>query len=270
MTVPPWQEVTTMSCMTQQTGTASEQGRIADLRGLCRWGGFASFGLLLYCLGLLVQTAVVGIGAPSDPAAIFAMLHSHKIEALLRLELATMVAMPLYYLVFLGLFAALRSIDFSNSVLATSLAFAGNTLILATPTALPVLRLSEMFYAASTEAQKGQYLAAAQAVMATDIWHHTGAVIGGVLLQTGAVVICVVMLRGGIFGRTTAWLGIVMHGLDLGHILCSWFVPLAGAALMAAAGVLYPFWFYLIGRKLLQLARRETTAPSAPSLASGG
>ena len=246
----------------------SEEGR-TDLRGLCRWGGFASYALLVYCVGLLVQAVVVGMGVPSDPAAIFAMLHSHKVEALLRLDLPTMFAMPLYYVLFLGLFAALRRVDFSNSILATCLAFAGNTLVLATPTALPMLRLSEMFYAASTEAQKAQYLAAGQAVMATDIWHHTGAMVGGLLVQTGAVVICVVMLRGGVFARATAWLGIVMHGLDLAHILCGWFVPVASVGLMALAGVLYPFWFFLIGRRLLKLARTKTPA-FTPSLISAG
>src|SRR4051794_3616287 len=112
-----------------------------ELNGLCRWGGFASFALLLYTLATLAQVAVIGIGAPSDPAAIFAMLHTHKIEGLLRLDLPVVLAMPLYYVVFLGLFAALRRVDLSNAILSTSLAFVGTTLVLATPTALPMLRL---------------------------------------------------------------------------------------------------------------------------------
>jgi hypothetical protein len=253
-----------MNSIREQVSAEMKETVPGDLRGLCRWGGFASYALLIYCLGLLVQAAVVGMGAPSDPAAIFAMLHDHKVEALLRLDLPTVLAMPLYYVVFLGLFAALRGVDLSNSALAACLAFAGITLVLATPTALPLLRLSESFYAASTQAQKAQYLAAGQALMATDIWHHTGAVVGGILLQIGAVVICVVMLRGGVFARATAWLGIVMHGLDLAHLLCGWLVPVAGVILMAGAGVLYPFWFLLIGRRLLQLARKQAPIPTPP------
>ena len=57
-------------------------------------------------------------------------------------------------------------------------------------------------------------------MLATDIWHSTSAILGGVLLQCGAVLISVVMLRSSVFSKTTAWLGIVMHGLDLAHILC--------------------------------------------------
>jgi hypothetical protein len=93
--------------------------------------------------------------------------------------------------------------------------------------------------------------------MATDIWHGTGAILGGVLLQCGAVLICCVMLRGGVFGKATAWLGIIMHGLDLAHIVGGQFVPVAGVVLMAIAGPLYPIWFFLIGRRLLQLAGKQ-------------
>ena len=240
-----------------------------DLNGLCRWGGFASFALLLYTLGTLVQVAVIGMGAPSDPAAIFAMLHEHKIQGLLRLDLPVILAMPLYYLVFLGLFAALRRVDLSNAILSTSLAFVGTTLVLATPTALPMLRLSEMYASATSDAMKAQYLAAGEAVMASNIWHNTGAMVGAVLLQTGAVLICYVMLRGGVFSKSTAWMGLIMHGLDLLHLLCGGLVPAAGTVLMALAGVLYPFWFFLVGRRLLQLAAKRVAEP-AKSLASAG
>jgi hypothetical protein len=248
-------------------GTTAETFVPPELKGLCRWGGIAAFGLLLYTLCTLVQAAIIGMGAPSDTAQVFALLHENGLEGLLRLDLPTVLCMPLYYLVFIGLFAALRRVDFSNAALSTALAFVGNTLVLATPTALPMLRLSEMYFAASTEAQKAQYLAAGQAVMATDIWHSTGAVVGAILLQVGAVLICYVMLRGGVFSRRTAWLGLVMHGLDLLHLLSGHFVPLAGIVLMALAGVLYPFWFFLIGRRLLRLAAKRVTE-DAGALAS--
>lgn len=233
-----------------------------EWKALCRWGGIAAFLLLLYSLGTLAQVAVVGMGAPSDPAGIFAMLRDNKIEGLLRLELPTIVCMPLYYLVFLGLFAALRRVDFSHAVLSTAVAFVGNTLVLATPTALPMLRLSDLYFAATTEAQKTQYLAAGQAVMATNIWHNTGAIVGAILLQAGAVLICYVMLQSSLFSQGTAWMGLIMHGLDLLHLLSGNLFPVAGMVMMALAGVLYPFWFFLIGRRLLQLAAKSVAAPA--------
>jgi hypothetical protein len=216
---------------------------------------------LAYSLATIVQFAVVGVGVPPHAAGIFALLHDHKIEALLRLDLPTVFAMPLYYLLFLGLFAALWRVDLSKSILSTALAFAGTTLVIATPTGLPMLRLSEMYAAASSDALKDQYLAAGEAIMATDIWHHTGAIVGGVLVQTGAVLICWVMLRGGVFNKGTAWLGIVMHSLDLAHIVCGVVAPPVGVVLMSIAGPLYPIWLFLVGWRLLKLASRKAGQP---------
>ena len=162
--------------------------------------------------------------------------------------------MPLYYLLFLGLFAALRRSDYANALLSTVLAFVGVTLALSTPTALSMLPLSNKFAAATSDAVRNQLLAAGEAVMAADIWHSTGAILGGVLVQCGAVLVSVVMLRGNVFSKTTAWLGIVMHGLDLAHIVGGLFMPFSGMILLAIAGPLYPFWFFLVGLRLLRLA----------------
>jgi hypothetical protein len=167
--------------------------------------------------------------------------------------------MPLYYLLFLGLYAALRKSDRANALLSTVLAFAGLTLVLSTPTALSLVPLSDRFAAATGDAARKQLLAAGEALMAADIWHSTGAILGGVLMQCGAVLISIVMLRGGVFGKATAWLGIVMHALDLAHIVGGLFVPVSGVVLMAIAGPLYPIWFFLVGRRLLQIAAEKDT-----------
>jgi hypothetical protein len=227
-----------------------------DLSGLCRVGGIAAYILIVYSLATIVQMVVLG-GQPTTAAEAFTLLQHNKALGLLRLDLPTLIVMPLYYLLFLGLFAALRRSNPVNALLATALASVGVTLVLATPTALSMLPLSDKFATATTDNARAQILAAGEAIMATDIWHGTGAILGGVLLQCGAVLICCVMLRGGVFGKATAWLGIVMHGLDLAHIIGGLFVPAAGVVLMAIAGPLYPIWFFLVGRRLLQLAGKK-------------
>jgi hypothetical protein len=224
--------------------------------GLCRIGGIAALLLLIYSLATMVQMIVLG-GQPPSAAQAFDLLQHHRLVGLLRLDLPTVAAMPLYYLLFLGLFAALRTSDFAKTLLSTSLAFIGVTLVLATPTALSMLPLSDKFAAATSDAARNQLLAAGEAIMAADIWHSTGAILGGVLLQCGAVLISVVMLRGGVFSRTIAWLGIVMHGVDLAHIVGGLVMPVSGVILMAIAGPLYPIWFLLVGLRLLKLASSQ-------------
>jgi hypothetical protein len=224
-----------------------------DLRPLCRIGGIAALLLIVYSLATMVQMVVLG-GQPASAAQAFDLLEHHRVVGLLRLDLPTVAIMPLYYLLFLGLFAALRRTDAANALLSTVLAFAGLTMLLSTPTALSMIPLSDKFAAATADAMRAQLLAAGEAIMAADIWHATGAILGGVLVQCGAVLISVVMLRGGVFSKTTAWLGIVMHSLDLAHIVGGQFLPVAGVVLMAIAGPLYPVWFLLVGRRLLRLA----------------
>jgi hypothetical protein len=203
----------------------------------------------------MVQLIVLG-GPPATAAEAFRLLESDRIVGLLRLDLPTIVTMPLYYFVFLGLFAALQRTDNAKAIISTSLAFVGVTLLLATPTALSMISLSQKYAAASTEATRTQLLAAGEAILATDIWHGTGALMGGILVQSGAVLISFVMLGSGVFSKTTAYVGILMHGLDLAHIVFGLFLPVSGVVLMAIAGPLYPVWFFLVGRRLLQLAAK--------------
>ena len=241
-----------------QNRVACSESEASDWSCLFWTGGIAALVLIVYSLATIVQLIVLG-GQPATAAEAFRLLQSDRIVGLLRLDLPTIVAMPLYYFVFLGLFAALKRSDQANAILSTSLAFVGLTLLLATPTALSMISLSEKYAAATTEATRTQFLAAGEAILATDIWHGTGAILGGILVQTGAVLISVVMLRSSVFSRTTAYVGILTHGVDLAHIVFGFFLPVSGVVLMAIAGPLYPVWFFLVGRRLLQLAAKGSS-----------
>ena len=214
-------------------------GESSALNGLCWTGGIAALILIVYSLATIVQLLVLG-GQPATAAEAFRLLQNSRIVGLLRLDLPTVVVMPLYYFLFLGLFAALRRTDRANAILSTALAFVGVTLLLATPTALSMLSLSQKYAAATTDATRTQLLAAGEAILATDIWHGTGAIMGGALVQSGAVLISVVMLRSSVFGKATAYLGIIMHGLDLAHIVSGLFLPVSGIVLMSIAGAVVP------------------------------
>jgi len=224
-----------------------------DWKWVWRLGGIAAFILMAYCVAVMVQIVALG-GPPASASEAFQLLRENRIVGLLRLDLPTMFAMPVYYVLFLALYAALKSDDGPIAALGTVLAFAGLTLFLAAPSALSMASLTDKYAAASTDAARAQFLAAGEAVMATDIWHGTSAKIGGALMQVGAVLMCAVMLRGGVFGRVTAWIGIAMYGLDLTHIFATIWLPVAGVVLMAIAGPLYPVWFFLVGRRLVRLS----------------
>jgi hypothetical protein len=223
---------------------------------LCRAGGVAAFVFLLYCLATMVQMTVLG-GPPTTVAEAFRVLQQNKVVGLLRLDFPTVLVLPLYYLLFFGFFAALKDTERTHAAIGTALVFLGVTLVLAMPTALPLMALSDKFAHATDEAMKSHFLAAGEAVLATDIWHGTGAYMGGIFVQTGAVWISVAMLRGGVFSRVTAYVGILTHGLDLVHIVFVPFLPKMATVLMIIAGLGYPVWLWLVGRRLLQVGKTE-------------
>jgi hypothetical protein len=229
---------------------------VSAWRGLCRTGGVAAWLLVVYSLATIVQLLVLG-GQPTGAAQAFGLLQQNAVVGLLRLDFLTILCLPLYYLLFLGLFAGLWREDAAPTTLATVLAFVGVTLTLATPTALSMLPLSDKYAAAISPEAKSQLLAAGETILATDIWHGTGAFVGAMLLQSAAVLVSVVMLRTKAFGKAIAYIGIVTHGLDLAHVVLMPFLPTAGAVLMATAGPLYLVWLPLLGRRLLQLGRAE-------------
>jgi hypothetical protein len=183
----------------------------------------------------------------------FSILQDNRLLRLLRLDILTVFVMPLYYLLFYSLYIALKKTNPALVTISTILAFAGVTLFLATPSVFSYLHLSNKFAAATSEFQKNQILAAGESILASDMWHGTGAKIGGLLLQTGALIISVVMLRTSIFNRFTALTGIVTHGLDLLHLFIGFFIPVLGNILMFLSGPLYLLWFPLVGIRLLKL-----------------
>jgi hypothetical protein len=226
---------------------------VANWSALYILGGIVATILLVYALVTMVLLIVIG-GQPKTAAEGFALLQKNRVIGLLRLDILIFVIMPLYYPLFLALYAALRETHLAYASLATLLAFAGITLVLATPSALSFAALGDRFAVATTEAQKSQFLAAGEAILASDSWHGTGASVGGVLAQTAGVLVSIIMLGNPSFRGATAYVGIVTHGLDLAHILLGFFFPKLGVILMSIAGPLYLVWFPLLALDLLRLA----------------
>ena len=226
---------------------------IKSLKTLNSLGAISCLVLLIYSLATLLVMSLIG-GPPETIEQTFSILQDNKLTGLLRLDIMTVFIMPLYYLLFYNLFIALKNTDHILSTISMILAFAGLTLFLATPSVFSYLYLSDKFAAAISEIQKNQILAAGESILASDMWHGTGARIGGLLLQSGALLISVVMLRSNIFNRLTAITGITTHGLDLAHILIGFFLPAFGNILMFIAGPLYLVWFPLVGIRLYKLS----------------
>ena len=230
-------------------------------KSLYKIGAVAALILLLYSLVTMVILITIG-GQPETAQEGFTMLQNNRLAGLLRLDVLMILIMPLYYPLFLGLYTTLKKVQIANTTLAVVLVFAGLTLALATPSAFSWLALSDKFAAATSAEQKTLLLAAGEAILASDMWHGSGAIVGGILLQTGALLMSVVMRQSPNFSKATAYVGMVTHGLDLLHILVSFFALQTSFILMAVAGPLYLVWFPLLARDLFRLSRSSSDEAS--------
>lgn len=80
---------------------------------------------------------------------------------------------------------------------------------------------------------------------------------GGLLLQTSTLLISLVMLHGNTFHKSTAWVGVVTHSLDLAHIPFLLIIPPVGEFLLMIGGTLYLVWFPLLARDFFRMSRKE-------------
>jgi hypothetical protein len=215
-------------------------------------GGLSSMILIVYSLATMLIMVFIG-SPPETITECFTMLSENRFFGLLRLDILTVFIMPLYYLLFYSIYIAIKKTNNEIATISTILIFAGLTLFLATPSVFSYLNLSDKYAITTSEVQKNQILAAGEAILASDMWHGTGAIIGGLLLQTGALLISLAMLKSNVFSKITAYTGIFTHGLDLAHIVVGFFLPTVGVILMAIAGPFYLLWFPLVGLRLFKL-----------------
>ena len=227
-----------------------------SIRLLYQLGGLTC--LILIAYSLITILIMVAIGTPPETIEeCFSMLKENRLHGLLRLDILTVFIIPLYYLLFYSIYLALKNTNKELLLISTILVFAGLTLFLATPSVFSYLYLSDEYAKATIESDKNQLIAAGEAILASDMWHGTGAKIGGILMQLGALIISMIMLKSNVFNKLTAYTGIVTHGLDLVHIIIGFFLPTVGIILMAIAGPLYLLWFPLIGIRLFKLKNKN-------------
>jgi hypothetical protein len=233
-----------------------------EWKSIFRIGGVSA--LLVTAFFLIDMIALVAFSPyPETANGWFLLLQNNRIIGLLSLDIFVLAGFPLCYPLFFALYGALRQVNRIHLMLATILAFAGLAIVISTDKTYALISMSDRFAAATTDARKSQLLAAGEAILSAS--NGTGVNVASLFLEGAALIISIIMLRGGIFGRVTAYAGILGHGLDLARILINLvLVPLTslalfstiGFVLLAIGGPLQLIWYALTGRKLLQLGHR--------------
>jgi hypothetical protein len=222
----------------------------------------------LVALAANVLDVILGFGEPDiivygakRATDWFALYQDNWFKGLYELGLFNLVYMAAMVPVYFALFTAHRRTHEVSAALAMIVAFLGMAIYVANSAALPMFVLAGKYAAAGTEAQRALFAAAGEAVLARGEDFTPGAFIGLICGGIAAIAISRVMLRGGIFGPATAWVGIV--GFTFLSVFTIWatFVPVLYAVayyfFALIGGLLALAWFALVAVQLFKLGRTE-------------
>ncbi len=109
--------------------------------------------------------------------------------------------------VFFALFGAHRRVNVTYAALAMVISFIGVAVFLATNRAFSMLDLSSQYLAATSDAQRAVLAAAGKAMLSVGQSHTPGTFLGFFLSEVAGMIISIVMLRGKVFNKVTAYVG---------------------------------------------------------------
>jgi hypothetical protein len=262
-----------------------EQNRVPDTAtGDPRWnalykvgGGAAWIAVLIFRRWLAAEfllfrrIGIIRFGPRTMPSSVidwFTLLHTNRLIGLTLLNVFDMVNYLLVGLIFLALYAALRQVNRSYMTLATALALVGIAVYLASNQAHSMLSLSNQYAAATTDVQRSTLSAAGQALLAINDPNVLSPGAMGFLFVTAAgLIISAVMLRSSVFGKITAYAGILANVFGLGYPIGAAVaprtvvIPIATTFLSASACFLV-VWYIGIARNLFQLGKQTRSESS--------
>lgn len=220
----------------------------------------ATAALLVVLIGLLDIFMMFLPGTNNSPGARtvmdwFTLFESRSFLALRDLGLLNMLTITCSVMVFFAMFGAHARTNPLAAALALLLICMGAAIYIANNIGLPMLTLSQHYTTETTESQKALWAAAGQALLAQEDL-TAGAFPGFFFTEAAGMLMALVALRGGVFRRWEAWVGIVATGCLFFFNFCAAFVPVLYDSVMlifgAGGGLLSMIWYALIARRLLR------------------
>ena len=211
-------------------------------------GGWAALAIVL----LMVIQIIVFVASPppNDVRTWFALFQENWLLGLLNLDILYLVTNILLVPIYLALYASLKRVSETATLIALALGLMGVTAYFASNTAFEMWALSNQHASAATEAEKAVALAAGQAMLA--IYKGTAFDVYYILDAVFLLVISVVMLRSEIFSKATAYSGLLSGLLMAVPSTVGTIGPYFALASLAPWAV----FSVLVARKLFRLGRK--------------
>jgi hypothetical protein len=234
----------------------------ANWKSIYRLGAVAALLAALFAVLEILITFIPG-GERVSPELLTVPLWFEQLQANPLLELRNLGLVNIFLtafglLLFFALFSAHRNVNPGWAGLALVISVIGGAVFFATNRCFSMLALSNRYAAATDEAQRAALVAAGEAMLAVGQSHTPGTFLAFSLSLIAALLMAWVMLRGGLFSRATAYVGVLGFSFLLIFEILSDFVPALFEAAMIFAmvgGIASLVWYIMVARRLFQLAK---------------
>jgi hypothetical protein len=224
-------------------------------KGLYKLGATTAFIALLVPLAEVAVNYLPGVADASQRTVTvvdwFTLFQNHWFIGLRNLGLLNLVGAALLAPTILAIFYALRRDNEAYGAFGAILFFVGIAVYVADNRAFTMLSLRGQYASATTDAQRSLLIAAGQEMLAEG-QSRTGILV----MEFACLLISVVILRGKVFSKATAYAGILGNVLLLVVeiiVAIERGLPGTGILIAAGGGLSIMTWYLLTGKRLLQL-----------------
>ena len=217
---------------------------------------------IIALVGILLDVIIGNItggdltALPTTAIGRFLQFQQNCLLGLYNLDLLNMVNQIILIPAIIALFIVHKQADYTGAILSLVFFLIGTAVFVSNNTALPMLELSRKYALATTDEQRNLLAAAGEAMLAQGSHGSPGVFLGFFLPNLANLMMSWVMLKGGIFNKTTGWIGIIGSILMMFYIVLVNFVPgIEKTATLFAmpGGLLLMAWMVLFTLKFIKL-----------------
>jgi len=180
--------------------------------------------------------------------SIFLLLKSNPLGGLISLDLFLFVGNLFSILLFLALYVSLKQVNESYALIALVVGLIAVVLLIPSRPMSELFSLSAQYADATSLLAKSQYLAAGEALLA--LFNGTGWFMNTLLGAISLLVSSLLMLRIKIYGKSTAYVGIITNA-----VVCGFFIPGLGKFLLFLSLPGYMIWYFLLAKRFFQMGQ---------------
>ena len=236
-----------------QSHTNDSQTVTADQhwKNLYKIGGIACIGeVIIIVLGFVAYFIWPYAPGSISTLNVFANIQKDWPGALVSLDFLLLLGNLVAILVFITLYVALKQVNESYALIALIVGLIGLAAIIPSRPIAEMFSLSRLYATAATSTEKSQYLAAGDALLA--LFNGSAWIINTVLGSLSLLISALLMLRGTIFSKATAYVGIVTNIVPLGF-----FLPGIGPIFLFLSLPFMVVWDIQLARRFFQLGRQS-------------